>query len=60
MQNILSFVQSVKLELTKVTWPTRKETLATTGVVIIIVCIISLYLGLCDIVLSKSLRFLLG
>ena len=60
MQNILSFVQSVKLELTKVTWPTRKETLATTGVVIIIVCIISLYLGLCDIVLSKSLRFVLG
>ncbi len=60
MQNILSFVQSVKLELTKVTWPTRKETLATTGVVIIIVCIISLYLGLCDIVLSKSLRLLLG
>jgi preprotein translocase subunit SecE len=60
VQNILSFVQSVKLELTKVTWPTRKETLATTGVVIIIVCIISLYLGLCDIVLSKSLRFLLG
>lgn len=60
MQNILTFVQSVKLELTKVTWPTRKETLATTGVVIIIVCIISLYLGVCDVVLSKLLRFLLG
>ena len=60
MQNILTFVQSVKLELTKVTWPTRKETLATTGVVIIIVCIVSLYLGVCDVVLSKLLRFLLG
>ena len=60
VQNIKTFLESVKLELGKVTWPTRKETVATTGVVILIVCIISIYLGLCDVVLSKLVRLVLG
>lgn len=60
MQNVKTFFESVKLELNKVTWPTRKETVATTGVVILIVFIISIYLGLCDVVLSKLIRLVLG
>jgi preprotein translocase subunit SecE len=48
------------MELGKVTWPTRKETVATTGVVVMIVFIISLYLGACDIILSKLMRLILG
>lgn len=60
MDNVKSFLESVKAELGKVTWPTRKETFATTGVVIIIVSLISLYLGVCDIVLSKLMRLILG
>lgn len=60
MQNIQLFLGSVKQELHKVTWPTRKETVATTGVVIMIVFIISLYLGLCDVVLSRLMRLVLG
>jgi len=60
MQKIMTFIESVKLELGKVTWPTRKETVATTGVVVMIVFIISLYLGACDIVLSKLMRLILG
>jgi len=54
------FFESVKLELSKVTWPTRKETVATTGVVVVIVLLISLYLGTCDIILAKLLRLILG
>jgi preprotein translocase subunit SecE len=60
VQNVKTFFESVKLELSKVTWPTRKETVATTGVVIIIVFMISIYLGLCDVVLSKLMRLVLG
>jgi preprotein translocase subunit SecE len=60
VQNVKTFFESVKLELSKVTWPTRKETVATTGVVILIVFIISIYLGLCDVVLSKLMRLVLG
>jgi preprotein translocase subunit SecE len=60
MQKVTSFIESVKVELGKVTWPTRKETVATTGVVITIVFLISIYLGACDIVLSKLMRLVLG
>lgn len=60
MQKITSFFESVKLELDKVTWPTRKETMATTGVVIVIVVLISFYLGACDLVLAKLMRLILG
>ena len=60
MQKITAFFESVRLELEKVTWPSRKETIATTGVVIFIVVLISFYLGACDFVLAKLLRMILG
>ena len=54
------FLQEVKAELGKVTWPTRKETLGTTWVVVVIVMLIAFYLGACDIVLTKIMRSILG
>jgi len=60
VQKVKSFLESVKIELGKVTWPTRKETIATSGVVVVIVLIISIYLGACDIVLAKLMRLILG
>ena len=60
MQKVMSFLESVKIELGKVTWPTRKETIATTSVVIVIVMLISVYLGVCDVILAKLMRLILG
>jgi len=60
VQNVKTFLESVKIELGKVTWPTRKETVATTGVVVVIILLISIYLGACDIVLAKLMRLILG
>lgn len=60
MQSVKLFFESVKIELGKVTWPTRKETVATSTVVVVIVLLISLYLGACDIVLAKLMRLILG
>ena len=54
------FLQEVKVELVKVTWPTRKETVATSWIVVVIIVIISLYLGACDLVLTKMMRLILG
>jgi preprotein translocase subunit SecE len=54
-----TFVQEVREELHKVTWPTRKETIATTWVVVVIIVIISFYLGVCDLLLNKIMRFVL-
>ncbi len=48
------YLNEVKAELEKVTWPTRKETISTTWVVIVIILLISLYLGVCDFVLKQT------
>jgi len=55
-----NFIEEVKVELEKVTWPLRKETIATTWVVVFIVVLISFYLGASDLVLARLLRFLLS
>ena len=49
----MDFLRDVRSEVKKVTWPTRKETLASTSVVIIAVVIIAIYLGLVDLGFSK-------
>jgi preprotein translocase subunit SecE len=50
------FLREVKIELKKVTWPTRKQTMGSTLVVIVLVVIISLFLGLVDLGLSAVVR----
>jgi preprotein translocase subunit SecE len=53
------FLNDVKAELKKVTWPARKETISTSWVVIVIILLISLYLGICDFILVKLLRVII-
>jgi preprotein translocase subunit SecE len=60
IENITQFLKDAKVELKKVTWPTPKQTLASTAVVIIIVFIVSIYLGLVDFALAKLVKFILG
>jgi preprotein translocase subunit SecE len=55
-----NFLQEVNVELGKVTWPTRKETVATAWIVVVIIVLISLYLGACDVILAKLMRLILG
>jgi len=55
----LQFLREVKVELKKVTWPTRKQTIGSTIVVIVLVMIISLFLGVVDIGLSSLVRVVL-
>jgi preprotein translocase subunit SecE len=58
-QRALQFLREVKIELKKVTWPSRKQTVGSTVVVIILVMIISLFLGVVDIGLSSLVRVVL-
>ena len=51
------FIMEAVQELKKVTWPNRKETLGTTGVVLILVIIIAIFLGLVDFGLSRLVRY---
>jgi len=52
----IQFLREVKVELKKVTWPSRKQTMGSTLVVIILVMIISLFLGVVDVGLSGIIR----
>jgi len=58
MEKALQFLREVKVELKKVTWPSRKQALGSTLVVIILVVIISLFLGVVDISLSSLIRLI--
>ncbi len=59
ISKITQFFREVKIELKKVTWPTRKQTVSSTIVVIVLVFIISLFLGLVDFGLSSIIRLVL-
>jgi preprotein translocase subunit SecE len=55
----IQFLREVKVELKKVTWPSRKQTLGTTAVVLTLVFIVSAFLGVVDMVLSGLVRLIL-
>ena len=54
------FLQEVRAEAQKVTWPTRKETTITTIMVFVMVVIASIFFLLADQVMRIAVSFLLG
>ncbi|WP_372808056.1 preprotein translocase subunit SecE [Pontiella sp.] len=54
-----TFLEEVKVELLKCTWPTRKELFGQSVVVIISVIILGAFVGLCDVVNVNLLRFII-
>ncbi len=59
-QTVSQFLKGAKTELKKVTWPTPKQTLASTSVVIVVVIIVSTFLGIVDFGLAKTIKLVLG
>lgn len=58
IQKPVNFIKEVRAELGKVSWSTRQELISSTIVVIIITAIMSLFIGLVDVILSKLLSLL--
>jgi preprotein translocase subunit SecE len=54
------FFQEAQVEVRKVVWPTRQETLQTTLIVILVVIIVAIILWLLDMFLGWSIRNLMG
>jgi preprotein translocase subunit SecE len=48
-----NFLAESQFEMRKVVWPTRDETIKTTGVILLVVVILSLLLGLIDLILKS-------
>jgi preprotein translocase subunit SecE len=60
MANPFEFIQQVRSEATKVVWPTRRETLITTGLVMLMALFASLFLILVDEGLRILVSLVLG
>ena len=59
-EKIRQFLKDAKVELKKVSWPTPKQAFASTGVVIVVVIIVSIFLGIVDFGLTKIIKKVLG
>jgi len=55
----IQFFREVKVELQKVTFPTRQETVGSTIVVLVLTFIIAVYLGFSDWALARIVKMLL-
>lgn len=60
MLNPLTYYKQVKIEMQKVTWPTRKETTVSGVAVFIMVLISSIFLFMADQIIAFVVRMILG
>ncbi len=54
------FVRDVRSEVARVTWPTRRETLITTGLVLAMSALAAVFFLITDQVIALAMRSLLG
>jgi preprotein translocase subunit SecE len=60
MTNPFEFIQQVRAEAAKVVWPTRRETMITTGLVLLLVVFASVFFTVVDEVLRMVVALVLG
>jgi preprotein translocase subunit SecE len=54
------FVREVRSEVAKVTWPSRKETLVTTGLVLAMAALATIFFFVADQIIGVGVRTLFG
>ena len=60
MKNPFTFIEEVRQEVSKVTWPTWEDLRKSTMVIILFVIMIGILIGIMDFVFSKLLIDVLG
>jgi len=59
-QRLMGFAKDSRMEVRKVVWPTRQETVQTTLMVVVAVIIIGIFLWLIDMLLAEAIQVLTG
>ena len=59
ISKITKFVNDVKVEMAKVSWPTREELINSTMIVAVVGILFTLYIFAADLVLSRVIRLFL-
>ena len=57
--NPLQFIQQVRAETAKITWPTRRETMLTTAMVMIMAALFGTFFFLVDLIIRFGLEAVL-
>jgi preprotein translocase subunit SecE len=59
MNKITQYVNDVQQEISKVSWPRREELVSTTGVVLFVCVVFSIFVFGIDVLLSRLLKLIL-
>ena len=57
IEQIKKFAQEVRVELAKVSWTDREELWGSTVVVVLSVFLLTLFIGFCDVVFSRTIQW---
>lgn len=57
---LVNYIKETRGELKHVSWPTRRQALAFTIIVVLISLVLSLFLGLFDFLFSRGLQYLIN
>jgi len=60
LKNPVEYIREVRAEAGRVTWPTRRETMITTGMVFVFVVIAAVFFVLADKIIGLVVQTLLG
>ncbi len=60
MKNPFQFIEEVRQETSKVTWPTWKEVWITTAMVLVMVALTSIFFLFTDLIISQLVQFVLN
>jgi preprotein translocase subunit SecE len=58
MNKAVEYIREVKTELTKVVWPSRRDTVKTTFIVIAFSVAVAVFLGLADFGLNELIQYI--
>lgn len=60
IKRAIQFFKEVKVEFSKVSWPSREELMQSTIIVIIVSLLVAAFIGLVDLGLNKLVATILG
>lgn len=59
-KKIIPFLKDVQMEVKKVNWPTKKETIKYTFIVIVVSAVVALFLGGLDFIFSSLVNMIIA
>ena len=60
MAKIAVFFKDIKIEMGKVSWPTKDELIGSTVIVLVSLALLSLFIGICDAGLSSLVNLIMA